>query len=428
MGTDVERIASGFRLVHDLWACLIDIGIAIYLLERQVGVACLVPAVIVVGMSCSGYFLQGVLTAYWTSFYISHVQALGRHQQVPATVDRKGGATATFDFLRAREYQSCQDAGPVGEDLFYRPGAAACRNCYLRRVSQASRRDYYSVYVFPLDIRELQLIRVLILRAANSPADLAPMATFAVYVIIALVRQNNSILAAQAFTSLSLISLVTTPVLIFIQAVPAVIQCLGCFDRIQVYCSVPGLHDNQDSHPETSVEKYDGSVGLHDMPKSSADKGELVKFSNQSVGWKRDAPPVLREVQLNIQHNSITTIVGPIGSGKSTLLESILGETLAIGGRADRNFSSVAYCSQSPWLQSQNIRQNIVGASPVDMNWYATVVSACGLEKDLARLPRGDQTPVGSNGLTLSGGQKQRIVSELGVLYNCLLGFLRLMF
>lgn len=49
MGTDVERIASGFRSIHEMWASLIDIAVAIFLLERQLGVACLVPAVIVIG-------------------------------------------------------------------------------------------------------------------------------------------------------------------------------------------------------------------------------------------------------------------------------------------------------------------------------------------------------------------------------------------
>lgn len=244
------------------------------------------------------------------------------------------------------------------------------------------------------------------------------MATFVVYVIIALVRHDNSILAAQAFTSLSLISLVTTPMLVFIQAVPAMIQCLGCLDRIQEYTSVPGLHDDEDTHDEAIAGKYDGSISLQSIPKSTTEERELVKFSNYSAGWKQDAPPVLREMQLNIPHGGITMIVGPIGSGKSTLLESILGETLSMGGGAERNLSLVAYCSQAPWLQSETIRQNIIGASVLNIDWYVMVLSACGLDKDLAQLPRGDQTPVGNNGLTLSGGQKQRIVSELCILCN----------
>lgn len=56
MGTDVERIAGGFRSIHELWASLIDITVAIFLLERQLGVACVVPALIVIG-KLSLYFL-----------------------------------------------------------------------------------------------------------------------------------------------------------------------------------------------------------------------------------------------------------------------------------------------------------------------------------------------------------------------------------
>jgi hypothetical protein len=59
MGTDVERIASGFREVHELWGCPIDIGIAVYLLERQVGVACLVPSVIAIGMFLPVHLIPG---------------------------------------------------------------------------------------------------------------------------------------------------------------------------------------------------------------------------------------------------------------------------------------------------------------------------------------------------------------------------------
>lgn len=48
----------------------------------------------------------------------------------------------------------------------------------------------------------------------------------------------------------------------------------------------------------------------------------------------------------------------------------------------------------------------------MDKVWYQTVISSCGLERDITRLRQGDQTPVAGNGMTLSGGQKQRIVSE----------------
>ena len=50
MGTDVERILTGFRFIHELWAAPLEIMLAVYLLERQVFIACVVPAVMLGGM------------------------------------------------------------------------------------------------------------------------------------------------------------------------------------------------------------------------------------------------------------------------------------------------------------------------------------------------------------------------------------------
>ncbi|KAL4958875.1 ABC transporter [Aspergillus stella-maris] len=379
MGTDVERIVSGFRSLHDLWACPVDIGVAVYLLQRQVGVACLVPAVIVV-VFISLTFKLSAATNKFQRLWIEKVQERLR-----------------FTSFALENIKAVKMLG-LSERIF--------------SIAQKLREaEITTSAVF----RKL-LIGTITL--SNSPADLVPMATFAVYVIVALVRHDNSLLAAQAFTSLSLITLVTTPVLAFIQAVPAVIQCLGCWDRIQEYCSVPA-YDNHGSHSLTPGEAQGSSLELQTIPGTASETGQLVKFFNHSTAWEHDSPPVLHDITLSIKREGVTMIVGPIGSGKSTLLESILGETLAMQGQAERNFSSVAYCSQTPWLQSQTICQNIVGTSPIDTNWYATVLSACGLEKDLDRLPRGDQTAVGNNGLALSGGQKQRIALARSLYSRC---------
>ncbi|CRG87245.1 Multidrug resistance-associated protein 6 [Talaromyces islandicus] len=380
MGTDVERIATGFREIHELWACPIDIGIAIYLLERQVGVACLVPSLIAVAFISMTFKLSAASNRF-------------QRRWVEKVQERLRLTSYTLENIKSVKMLG------LSERIF--------------SIIQGSR---YAEIVTSAAFRKL-LVGIITL--SNSPADLAPMATFLVYVIIALVRQDNSILAAQAFTSLSLISLMTTPMLTFIQAVPAVIQCLGCLDRIQEYASAPSPDDEEDTINENITGKHDDSISLQAITKPATEQRELVKFSNYTVGWKQDSPPVLREMQLSIQRGDITMIVGPIGSGKSTLLESILGETLVVEGGMDNDFSCVAYCSQTPWLQSETIRQNIIGASAIDMEWYSTVVSACGLDKDLARLLEGDQTFLGNNGLTISGGQKQRIALARALYSRC---------
>jgi ATP-binding cassette, subfamily C (CFTR/MRP), member 1 len=49
MSTDVERIVNGMRLMHEFWANLIQVFIATYLLQRELGVACVAPIAVSIG-------------------------------------------------------------------------------------------------------------------------------------------------------------------------------------------------------------------------------------------------------------------------------------------------------------------------------------------------------------------------------------------
>jgi hypothetical protein len=46
MGTDMDRILNAINNLHETWAAIIQAGMAIWLLERQVHVACMVPTFI----------------------------------------------------------------------------------------------------------------------------------------------------------------------------------------------------------------------------------------------------------------------------------------------------------------------------------------------------------------------------------------------
>lgn len=250
------------------------------------------------------------------------------------------------------------------------------------------------------------------------------MVTFAVYVVISVFWKNGTLLPAQAFTSVALVSLLTTPVVMFIQVLPQVIQCLASFDRIQEYCSYgEDTGSNGPEHGlvhEDSVKEADGKLL---SPEKSHDAIRLRKqemavfFSGESFAWDKKSPPNLIDVNVEFPVGTISVILGPVGSGKSSFLRAILGEMICtttasqIDTKKRRKTGGIAYCSQEPWLENTSVRQNIVGASPPDDNWYETVKTLCGLDPDIAQLPRGDYTRIGSQGLNLSGGQKQRIVS-----------------
>lgn len=49
MSTDIDRIARSLETVQDIWAKVVEIGIGIWLLERQLGWVCIAPIIVTVG-------------------------------------------------------------------------------------------------------------------------------------------------------------------------------------------------------------------------------------------------------------------------------------------------------------------------------------------------------------------------------------------
>lgn len=48
MSADIERITNGWQMMHECWANVIEITVAIYLLGRQLGAACAIPIAVAV--------------------------------------------------------------------------------------------------------------------------------------------------------------------------------------------------------------------------------------------------------------------------------------------------------------------------------------------------------------------------------------------
>jgi hypothetical protein len=46
MSTDVQRIVDGIQKIHEVWASFLEIGIGTWLLQRQLGLACIIPVII----------------------------------------------------------------------------------------------------------------------------------------------------------------------------------------------------------------------------------------------------------------------------------------------------------------------------------------------------------------------------------------------
>ncbi|GMG15993.1 unnamed protein product [Aspergillus oryzae] len=219
---------------------------------------------------------------------------------------------------------------------------------------------------------------------ANIPLDFAPFATFGVYAIISVINNDKSLLTAQAFTSLSLISLMTSPLLTFVQAVPQLLQSQACYDRIEAYLSRNPITQNDQALVPNVFEKTasNNSISLSPCSRHGIDKNTLISFRGADISWSSKSEPVFKNFSLDIGQG-ITMIIGPVGSGKSTLIETIIRETIVQKGHINTNFSDVAYCGQTPWIMNKSIRYNITCEDLVDEEWYNQCLSICSLKKDL---------------------------------------------
>ena len=72
-------------------------------------------------------------------------------------------------------------------------------------------------------------------------------------------------------------------------------------------------------------------------------------------------------------------------------------------------FGNIAYVSQTSWIQSGTLRDNILFGKPMEKTRYENAIKVCALDKDINDFSHGDLTEIGQRGINMSGGQKQRI-------------------
>jgi ATP-binding cassette subfamily B protein len=125
-------------------------------------------------------------------------------------------------------------------------------------------------------------------------------------------------------------------------------------------------------------------------------------------------------VDLHLERGTFTVVTGRVGAGKTTLLRVLLGllprQRGAIywnGARVDDPAAFFvppvsAYTAQVPRLFSASLRDNILLGVPEDGTAIARAMRLAVMERDLAGLEAGLDTPVGPKGVKLSGGQMQR--------------------
>jgi ABC-type multidrug transport system fused ATPase/permease subunit len=177
---------------------------------------------------------------------------------------------------------------------------------------------------------------------------------------------------------------------------------------------------------EEELEIVDGNLNVYDGPEPAPG------YKNATLSWcapgaEDDNNFRLSDLNVECAKGELTVIAGPVGSGKSSFLLGLLGEMRLLKGEICLpRTNAISFAAQSPWLQCDSVRQNILFGSEMNQSRYNQVVDACGLSADFEKLQDGDETEIGERGrfvkwiliailntmalgVTLSGGQKARI-------------------
>ncbi|KAK9094404.1 hypothetical protein Scep_025873 [Stephania cephalantha] len=198
--------------------------------------------------------------------------------------------------------------------------------------------------------------------------------------------------ASNVFTVLATLRLIQEPVRFAPDVIGAAIQANIALSRISLFLQSPELHDQQIA--------------------TSTDDGELknsITIKSANFSWEDNHLKLtLKDINLVVKLKEKIAICGEVGSGKSSLLAAILGEVPIISG-INYAHGKIAYVSQTAWILSGTVRENILFGSPMNEQRYRETIVKCALVKDLEMLPFGDLTEIGERGVNLSGGQKQRI-------------------
>ena len=134
-----------------------------------------------------------------------------------------------------------------------------------------------------------------------------------------------------------------------------------------------------------------------------------IFLENVTCVWNHTSErPTLDNVSLHATNRQLVGVIGPVGCGKTSLLMTILGEIPVSCGKMSC-IGKMAFVSQTPWVYSGTVRDNIVFGKEFYEQKYNEVIEVCDLEKDIASFTKRDLTEIGQRGVILSGGQRARV-------------------
>jgi ATP-binding cassette, subfamily B, bacterial len=170
---------------------------------------------------------------------------------------------------------------------------------------------------------------------------------------------------------------------------------------------------------EMNEEEPEAEMKVRKMPEKKD-----IYINNVSFQYEGPRSPlVLKDIDLFIEENKTTAIVGTSGSGKTTLLKLLLGfydpaaGDILVGDVRLSNLNLNMWrersgaVMQDGFLFPDTIAYNIApGIQEIDEDKLSDAIEVANIKGLIESLPLGLNTKIGTNGHGLSEGQKQRLL------------------
>lgn len=249
--TDVDRIGLALKSAHEIWASSIEAVLAVILLQRQLGWACIAPVALVL-LATAGNAAIG-----------RHIP--GRQREWGAAIQKR--VTLTSSILRNMKGVKMMGFIDIASGMVQRS-----------RVHDLDRSKHYRSFFAYISM------------VSTLPTRLSAPLAFLRYILGVKTHSSNShsLVAAQVFASLSLVELLTTPLQEVLSSILTFLASLGSFSRIQSYL----LLDPHVDHRQMLL------LPTPAAPAAPARKQGVVSFHAATVPVGKDGQHVLRVMDL----------------------------------------------------------------------------------------------------------------------------------
>ncbi|KVI03845.1 AAA+ ATPase domain-containing protein [Cynara cardunculus var. scolymus] len=319
MAVDVQRVGDYAWYLHDIWMLPMQIILALAILYKSVGIACIATLIATI--------LSIVIT-----IPLARVQELYQDKLMAAKDDRMRKTSECLRNMRILKSQAWEDR--------YKVRLEEMRSVEFKWLKKALYSQAFITFFF-----------------WSSPIFVAAV-TFGTSILI-----GGQLTAGGVLSALATFRILQEPLRNFPDLVSMMAQTKVSLDRIT------GFLQEEELQEDATIVLQRGMSNM------------AIEIKDGEFQWDASAPrPTLSGIQMKVVRGMRVRICG-----------------------------SAAYVSQSAWIQSGNIEENVLFGNAMDKAKYKRVLHACSLKKDLELFSHGDQTIIGDRGINLSGGQKQRV-------------------